>query len=74
MNIIIKLAISIYLTSAIYMLICWGNALYHSVHDKGKFFVMPFGHFIYIHFCPIVNTIRCIKIMKKEYELMKRGV
>ena len=75
MRIIINLAISIYLTSTIFMLICWVNAVMVTFRQTGKVFVMPVGHFVYFHFCPIANTIKCVKIMKREAQLMKeRGM
>ena len=75
MRIITNLAISIYLTSTIFMLICWVNAVRVTFIQTGKIFVIPIVHFLYLHFCPIVNTVKCFKIMKREAQLKKeRGM
>lgn len=72
---IFTLAISIWMTSSIFMLICWANAFITTFRESGKIFVMPFGRFLYIHFCPIVHTVKCFKIMWRATELAKeRGV
>lgn len=69
MRFIINLAISVYLTSTIFMLACWINAVVVTFHETGKIFTMPLGQFIYFHFCPIVHTVKCFKIMKRAAEL-----
>jgi len=75
MHIIINLAISIYLTSTIFMLACWMNAVATTYRKTGKIFVMPISRFLYVHFCPIVHTVKCFKIMKRATELAKeRGL
>ena len=71
---IIMLAVSIWLTSSLFMLFFWANAFITTLRKDGKIFLMPFGHFLYFHFCPIVHTVKCFKIMRQMAELTKRGV
>ena len=65
---------SVWLTSSLFMLGFWLNAMITTLRRDGKIFLMPFGTFLYFHFCPIVHTIQCFKIMKKAAELNKREV
>jgi hypothetical protein len=48
------------------------------LRNDGKVFLMPFGQFFYLHFCPIVHTVKCFKIMRRTAELKaqaeKRGM
>lgn len=74
-KVIFTFAISIWMTSSIFMLICWANAFITTFRESGKIFVMPFWRFLYIHFCPIVHTAKCFKIMRRTAKLaQKRGV
>ena len=71
-------AISVWTTSTLFMLFFWVNAFVTTLQNDGKVFLIPFGKFLYIHFCPIVHTIQCFKIMRRIAELKaqaaKRGV
>jgi hypothetical protein len=33
--------------------------------------LMPIRSFLYIHFCPIVHTVQCFKILKRVAELKR---
>lgn len=78
MKIIIEIALSVWLTSSLFMLYFWGTAFIATYVRDGKILLMPFGQFLYIHFCPIVHTIKCFKIMQRYAELKaqtaKRGM
>ena len=79
MKFIIEVALSIWFTSSAFMLWFWGTAFFTTFFRDGKVMVMPFGHFLYIHFCPIVHTIKCFQIMRRYTELKsaqkeRRGV
>lgn len=69
---IIIVAISIYFTSTLFMLFFWANAFIMTFRQNGKIFTMPLGQFLYIHFCPIVHTIKCFKIMRRIAELKEQ--
>ena len=78
MKFIIEVALSVWLTSSLFMLWFWGTAFFTTFFRDGKVLLMPFGQFLYIHFCPIVHTIKCFKIMRRYAELKaqaaKRGM
>lgn len=76
MKFIIEVALSVWVTSSLFMLWFWGVAFVMTFSREGKVLLMPFGQFLYIHFCPIVHTIKCFKIMRRYAELQKerRGV
>ena len=69
LHFIICLAIAIWSTSSLFMLIFWATSLITVWKEKHEVFVMPLGFFFYIHFCPIVHTIQCFKIMRRFAEL-----
>ena len=71
---VINVAISVWITSTLFMLFFWANAFISTFRQEKKIFLMPFGKFLYIHFCPIVHTIQCFKIMRRTAELAKRGM
>lgn len=71
---IAMLAISVWTTSTLFMLFFWANAFVTTLRQDGKIFLMSIGTFLYIHFCPIVHTVQCFKIMRRSAELAKRGV
>ena len=75
---VINLAISVWITSTLFMLFFWANAFITTLRSDGKVFLIPFGKFLYIHFCPIVHTVKCFKIMRRTAELKaqaeKRGM
>ena len=71
---VINLAISVWITSTFFMLFFWANAFITTLRNDGKVFLIPFGKFLYIHFCPIVHTVKCFKIMRRTAELEKRGM
>jgi len=66
---VINVAISVWTTSTLFMLFFWANAFISTLRQDGKIFLMPLGQFLYIHFCPIVHTIQCFKIMRRTAEL-----
>ena len=79
MKFIIEVALSVWLTSSLFMLYFWGTAFFTVFFKDGKILLMPFNQFLYIHFCPIVHTIKCFKIMRRYAELKiaqkeRRGV
>ena len=55
---IIEIAIAVWVTSSLFMLFFWANAFIASLRE-GKILVFPLGQFLYIHFCPIVHTVKC---------------
>lgn len=71
---IINVAISVWITSTLFMLFFWASAFVNTLRQEGKIFLMPFGKFLYLHFCPIVHTVKCFKIMRRTAELAKRGM
>lgn len=66
---IVMLAISVWTTSTLFMLFFWASAFISNLRENGKIFLMPIGAFLYIHFCPIVHTVKCFKIMRRTAEL-----
>lgn len=70
LNFIIKVAIAIWLTSSLFMTFFYVNTVL-SFRREGKDFAMPLGAFLYFNYCPIVHTIKCVKILKK-IERLKR--
>lgn len=75
MRIIIEIFLSIYITSTLFMLYYWLNATISFYRREGKILFMPIPYFLLIHFCPIVNSVRCFKIMKKIVQLRgQRGM
>ena len=69
LHFIVCLIISIWVTSTLFMLTFWAHATITSYQQEGKILVMPLWLFLLVHFCPIVHTVRCFKIMKKVAEL-----
>ena len=67
---IVMLAISVWTTSTLFMLFFWANAFITTLWRDGKIFLMPFGTFLYLHFCPIVHTQKCFEIMRR-YSALK---
>lgn len=74
---VVEVAIAVWATSTLFMLFFWANAFISNLRN-GKVFLMPFGQFLYLHFCPIVHTVKCFKIMRRTAELKaqaeKRGM
>ena len=66
---IVNVAIAVWTTSTLFMLFFWANAFISTLRQDGKIFLMPIGQFLYIHFCPIVHTVKCFKIMRRTAEL-----
>ena len=74
MNWIVNIAIAIWLTSSLFMLVFYFNAKI-SFAREGKILRIPVGVFIIHHFCPIIHTVKCFKIMKRTAELKaQRGM
>ncbi len=75
---VMEVAIAVWTTSTLFMLFFWANAFITTLRNDGKVFLMPFDKFLYIHFCPIVHTVKCFKIIRRIAELkaqaVKRGV
>lgn len=72
---IINVAISVWTTSTLFMLFFWANAFITTLRHDGKVLIMPFGKFLYLHFCPIIHTIKCFKVMRRYAELkVERGM
>lgn len=71
---VVEVAIAVWTTSTLFMLFFWTNAFISTLRKDGKVFLMPFGTFLFIHFCPIVHTVKCFKIMRRTAELAKRGM
>ena len=71
---VIEVAIAVWTTSTLFMLFFWANAFISTLRQDGKIFLMPLGTFLFIHFCPIVHTVKCFKIMRRTAELAKRGM
>ena len=75
MKFIIEVALSIWLTSSLFMLWFWGVTFFTTYFHDGKVLRIPFHQFLYIHFCPIVHTIKCFQIMRRYAELkQQRGM
>lgn len=70
---VINVAISVWITSTLFMLFFWANAFITTLRQDGKIFLMPFGKFLYFHFCPIVHTVQCFKIMRRSAALMAQA-
>jgi len=74
---VIEVAIAVWTTSTLFMLFYWANAFICTLRD-GEIFLMPIGKFLYIHFCPIVHTVKCFEIMRRTAKLgaqaAKRGM
>ena len=64
-------AISVWTTSSLFMVGFWLNATITVFKESGKIFLMPIRSFLYIHFCPIVHTVQCFKILKRIAELKR---
>lgn len=64
-------AISVWATSSLFMVGFWLNAMITVLRQERKVFFMPIGQFLYIHFCPIVHTVQCFKILKRIAELKR---
>lgn len=74
LNFVINLAISVWITSSLFMLVFYIKVVM-SFAAKGKHFKMPFGMFIYVTFCPIVHTVKCFKVLRRYRQLkQERGV
>jgi len=71
---VVEVAIAVWTTSTLFMLFFWANAFITTLRQDGKVFLMPLGTFLFIHFCPIVHTVKCFKIMRRTAELTKRGM
>ena len=71
---VVEVAIAVWTTSTLFMLFFWANAFISTLRQDGKIFLMPLGTFLFIHFCPIVHTVKCFKIMRQTAELAKRGM
>ena len=71
---VVEVAIAVWTTSTLFMLFFWASAFVNTLRQEGKIFLMPIGTFLYIHFCPIVHTVKCFKIMRRTAELAKRGM
>lgn len=71
---VINVAISVWITSTLFMLFFWANAFITTLRKEGKIFLMPLGQFLYIHFCPIVHTVKCFEIMRRYVELKEQTV
>lgn len=69
LHFIICLAIAIWSTSSLFMLIFWVNSFITIWNERHEVLIMPFGFFLFTHFCPIVHTVQCFKIMKRIAEL-----
>lgn len=79
MKIIFRIALSIWLTSSLFMFGFWFNAFFSTLRHEKKLLLMPLSSFLYLHFCPIVHTIKCFEIMRRYSELKiaqkeKRGM
>ena len=74
LNWIVNVAISVWLTSTIFMLGFYFNAKIRFLRE-GKVFRMPLSLFVILHFCPIIHTIKCFKVMRRYAELKaQRGM
>lgn len=71
---VVEVAIAVWTTSTLFMLFFWASAFVNTLRQEGKIFLMPFNQFLYLHFCPIVHTVKCFKIMRRTAELAKRGM
>ena len=65
---LINILVAIWLTSSLFML------LFHAItawrfRCLGVRLHMTFGTFLYYHFCPIVHTVKAIKILMRIVEL-----
>lgn len=68
---VIVFVTSVWTTSSLFMVGFWLNATITIFRENGKIFLMPIGSFLYIHFCPIVHTIQCFKILKRIAEIKR---
>lgn len=73
MKFVINVAISVWTTSTLFMLFFWANAFITTWKRDGKIFLLPLGKFIYLHFCPIVHTRQCFRIMRRYAELKEQA-
>lgn len=74
MNWIANVAVSIWLTSTAFMLIFYINAKIGFARE-GKTLRIPLPIFVMMHFCPIIHTIKCFKVMRRYVELKaQRGM
>ena len=74
MNWIVNVAVAIWLTSTFFMLFFYINAKIGFARGGKDFRIPPFL-FIVTHFCPIIHTIKCFKIMRRYAELKaQRGM
>ena len=65
----IEVAFAIWTTSTLFMLFFWTNACISTLRQNNKVFIIPIDKFLYLHFCPVVHTIQCFKIMRRIAEL-----
>lgn len=71
LTIILTVAFSVWLTSSLFMVGFYLNAkIAYARENKG--FKMPLRMFLYYHFCPIVHTIKCLKILNRIFELKRQ--
>lgn len=70
MNFFLNFAISLYITSAGFMLYLYYRLARACWRDYHCLPVMNPWHFLLLHFCPIYNTYGCFKIMIKAARLM----
>ena len=70
---VVEVTIAVWTTSTLFMLFFWANAFITTLRQDGKVFLMPIGTFLFIHFCPIVHTVKCFKIMRRTAELKARA-
>ena len=74
LNIIIKIAIAVWLTSSLFMTAFYINTVL-CFRKEGKQFHLPLWLFFYINYCPIVHTVKCIKIIQRIEKLkQERGL
>ena len=72
LKLITELAISIYLTSTLFMLFFYFNAMIVTYRREKRILKMPLPMFLYVHFCPIVHTKKCIQILIRFYAMKQQ--
>lgn len=71
LTIILTVAFSIWFTSSMLMLCFYFNAKLACAREN-KGFKIPLRAFLYYHFCPIVHTIKCLRILNRMFELKRQ--
>lgn len=69
MKFIIEILFSIWAASSLFMVGFWLVSFIVTYRMTGKILFIHPLIFILSHFCPIINTVKCLQIMRRTVEL-----